>query len=173
MRVVDQRLRGSRAVGGWVAVEERYFNRIFTPIIFRSRKFFSTLDVFSPLEFSSPAGARSKNQRDRGAFKKGGFECGEERGRRGGRQDREGPGIRGDPTRLMAGISIRRRTVELQKVISSATRQMLSAGSTAPRPSNFSPSPSHPCLSSSSSFSSSFFFFFFIISRSILPGTLE
>lgn len=70
MRVVDQRLRGSRAVGGWVAVEERYFNRIFTPIIFRSRKFFSTLDVFSPLEFSSPAGARSKNHRDRGAFKK-------------------------------------------------------------------------------------------------------
>lgn len=53
-----------------MAVEERYFNRIFTPIIFRSRKFFSKLDVFSPLEFSSPAGARSKNQRDRRAFKK-------------------------------------------------------------------------------------------------------
>lgn len=41
MRVVDQRLRGSRAVGGWVAVEERYFNRI-------------SLRLFSEVENSFP-----------------------------------------------------------------------------------------------------------------------
>lgn len=49
MRVVDQRLRGSRAVGGWVAVEERYFNRIFTPIIFENSFPRSTCSL--PLNF--------------------------------------------------------------------------------------------------------------------------
>lgn len=34
--------------------EERYFNRIFTPIIFQSRKFFSTLDILSLSLFLSP-----------------------------------------------------------------------------------------------------------------------
>lgn len=50
MRVVDQaRLPPSVVHKPFVVRwrEERYFNRIFTPIIFQSRKFFSTLDILS------------------------------------------------------------------------------------------------------------------------------
>ena len=93
-----------------------------------------------------------------------------------GREDRECTAdqgiekgsVRGDPQRLMAGISIRRRTVELQKVISPATSKRLAPAPSRPTPrtsfpsfllffffsSPSSSSPSSSCVSSSSSSSS-------------------
>lgn len=112
------------------AVDQSTFERPNTTFSLKSGE--NSLPRFfpSPLNFLVRKESRIARQRgSRSGLNAGGFEAEEEREKGG----IERVLVRGDPTRLMAGISIRRRTVELQKVISSATRQMLSAGS-----SNFS-----------------------------------